>query len=153
MKQRLYVDTSVFGGFYDVEFAEFTKPLFERFLNGEFTLLFSTVTQDELENAPENVKALVTSLKIEHTEFIETTNESVDLAALYVTEKVVGQTSYVDCLHIALATVNRADYLISWNFKHIVNVQRIRGYNAINIKNGYQQLEIRSPRDFMNYEK
>jgi len=152
MKQRLYVDTSVFGGFYDVEFAEFTKPLFERFLNGEFTLLFSTVTQDELENAPENVKALVTSLKKEHTEFIETTDESVDLASLYVTEKVVGQTSYADCLHIALATVNRADYLISWNFKHIVNVQRIRGYNAINIKNGYPQLEIRSPRDFMNYE-
>jgi hypothetical protein len=55
-------------------------------------------------------------------------------------------------LHIALATINRADYLISWNFKHIVNIQRIQGYNAINIKNGYKQLEIRSPRDFMTYE-
>ena len=53
---------------------------------------------------------------------------------------------------IALATINRADFLISWNFKHIVNVQRIRGYNAINIKNGYKELEIRSPRDFMTYE-
>ncbi|HCN83790.1 MAG TPA: PIN domain protein [Sphingobacteriaceae bacterium] len=152
MKQRLYIDTSVFGGHYDIEFAEFTVPLFERINNGEFTLLFSVVTQEELENAPKNVQKLVTNIKTEHTEFLEINDETVDLATEYITEKVVGQTSYADCLHIALATINRADYLISWNFKHIVNVQRIRGYNAINIKNGYKQLEIRSPRDFVSYE-
>ena len=76
----------------------------------------------------------------------------MELATQYIVEKVVGQTSFADCLHIALATINRADYLISWNFKHIVNVLRIRGYNSINIKNGYKELEIRSPRDFMIYE-
>lgn len=74
------------------------------------------------------------------------------MATQYIAEGVVGQTSLADCLHIALATINRADYLISWNFKHIVNVQRIRGYNSINIKNGYKELEIRSPRDFVIYE-
>ncbi|MCX8481218.1 MAG: PIN domain-containing protein [Sediminibacterium sp.] len=152
MKQRLYIDTSVFGGFYDVEFAEFTIPLFERLQNGEFIVLFSTVTQDELENAPLNVKELVQKLKVLNTEFLETTDEAVDLATEYISEKVVGKASYVDCLHIALATINRSDYLISWNFKHIVNVDRIRGYNAINIKNGYKQLEIRSPRYFIKYE-
>ena len=151
MKQRLYIDTSVFGGFYDEEFSEFTKPLFERLQKGEFKLLFSTVTQEELTPAPENVKKFVENLKVENTEFLETNEEVVDLAAQYILEKVVGQTSLPDCLHIALATINRADFLISWNFKHIVNVQRIRGYNAINIKNGYKQLEIRSPRDFMIY--
>lgn len=151
-KQRLYIDTSVFGGFYDDEFSEFTVPLFDRLNNGEFTLLFSTVTQDELENAPLQVRELVTKIKTENTEFLDTTDEAVDLATEYITEKVVGQTSYADCLHIALATINKADYLISWNFKHIVNVQRIRGYNAINMKNGYRLLEIRSPRDFVNYE-
>ena len=83
---------------------------------------------------------------------METNDEAVELATQYIAEKVVGQTSFADCLHIPLATINRADYLISWNFKHIVNVQRIRGYNAINIKNGYKELEIRSPRDFMTYE-
>ena len=152
MKQRLYIDTSVFGGHYDVEFAEFTIPLFERLQNGEFTMLFSTVTQDELENAPFNVRELVTKIKVENVEFLEVTEDVLDLAKEYITEKVVGQTSYADCLHIALATINRADYLISWNFKHIVNVERIRGYNAINIKNGYKLLEIRSPRDFVKYE-
>ena len=144
MKQRLYIDTSVFGGFFDEEFAEFTKPLFERLQKGEFKLLFSTVTQEELSLAPDQVKKLVENIKIENTEFIETNEEAVELATQYILEKVVGQTSLPDCLHIALATINRADFLISWNFKHIVNVQRIRGYNAINIKNGYKQIEIRS---------
>ena len=92
------------------------------------------------------------SIKVDNTEFIETTAKAIDLATEYITEKVVGQTSFADCLHIALATINRADFLISWNFKHIVNIQRIRGYNAINIKSGYKQLEIRSPREFRKYE-
>ena len=152
MKQKLYIDTSVFGGHFDDEFAEFTIPLFDRLKNGEFKLLFSAVTQDELENAPQNVRELVQHLKAEHTEFIEITDEAVELATEYIAEKVVGQTSYADCLHIALATINRADFLISWNFKHIVNVEKIRSYNAINIKNGYKQLEIRSPRDFIKYD-
>lgn len=152
MRQRLYLDTSVFGGHFDEEFAEFTIPLFERLDRGEFILLFSSVTQNELEDAPKNVRDLVTKIKKENTEFIEATDEAVNLATEYIAEKVVGQTSYADCLHIALATITRSDYLISWNFKHIVNVQRITGYNSINIKNGYKQLEIRSPRDFMDYE-
>lgn len=152
MKQRLYLDTSVFGGYYDDEFAEFTIPLFERLDKDEFILLFSTVTQEELVNAPLRVQNLVKSMKVEYTEFLEVSNESVDLATKYISEKVVGPTSYADCLHIALATIEKADYLISWNFKHIVNVQRIRGYNSVNVSEGYQELEIRSPRDFMNYE-
>jgi predicted nucleic acid-binding protein len=152
VKQRIYIDTSVFGGYFDEEFAEHTIPLFERFKNGEFKLLFSTVTQDELENAPEQVRELVKSLKVESTEFLDAVDDAVNLATEYINEGVVGQTSYADCLHIALATINRADFLVSWNFKHIVNVQRIRGYNSINIKNGYRQLEIRSPREFERYE-
>lgn len=141
-----------FGGHFDDEFKEHTIPLFERIKAGEFVILYSAVTQDELENAPERVKELVKSLRVDQTEFIEITDESVDLATEYIDEKVVGQTSYADCLHIALATINRADFLVSWNFKHIVNIERIRGYNSINIKNGYKQLEIRSPREFEKYE-
>ena len=68
-------------------------------------------------------------------------------------EKVVGETSKDDCLHIAIATINKIDLLVSWNFKHIVNFKRIRGYNAINLKNGYPSLEIRSPKDLIDYEE
>mgnify|MGYP000601477098 CR=1 FL=1 len=150
-KQRIYLDTSVFGGYYDVEFEEFTKPLFERINNGEFTIIFSTMLETELEFAPEKVRKIVRSIESEDTEFVEETDVAVELATEYITENVVGKTSYPDCLHIALATINQADILISWNFKHIVNVERIRGYNSINIKNGYKQLDIRSPRELMNY--
>jgi len=152
VKQRIYIDTSVFGGHFDEEFKEHTIPLFNRIKEREFIILYSTVTQDELEYAPEIVKDLVKSLSADITEFIEMTDEAVDLATEYITEKVVGKTSYADCLHIALATINRADFLVSWNFKHIVNIERIRGYNSINIKYGYKQLEIRSPREFEKYE-
>ena len=152
MKQRIYIDTSVYGGYFDEEFMEHTIPLFDRIYSGEYVVLYSTVTQEELENAPEKIKDLVKKIKVEQTEFIETTDEAIDLASEYILEKVVGKTSFADCLHIALATINRADFLISWNFKHIVNIERIRGYNSINIKNGYKQLEICSPREFNKYE-
>jgi hypothetical protein len=79
-------------------------------------------------------------------------DESLDLARAYVAEKVVGPTSFDDCIHIALATINKADILVSWNFKHIVNVYRIRGYNSVNLKLGYSTIEIRSPKDIIGYE-
>jgi hypothetical protein len=145
------LDTSVFGGFFDDEFQEFTKPLFDRINSGEFTIIFSTLLEEELELAPEKVRKLVREIDSEDAEFVTETDNVVELATEYISEKVIGQTSYSDCLHIVLATINQADLLISWNFKHIVNIQRIRGYNSINIKNGYKQLEIRSPRDLMDY--
>jgi predicted nucleic acid-binding protein len=152
MKQRIYLDTSVFGGYFDDEFIEHTIPLFDRIRNGDFMLLYSSVTQDELDNAPLEVKKLVRDLRADNTEYLETTAEAVELASAYIAENVVGRTSYADCLHIALATMNKADFLVSWNFKHIVNIDRIRGYNSINIRNGYKPIEIRSPREFGTYE-
>jgi predicted nucleic acid-binding protein len=152
MRQRIYIDTSVIGAYYDAVFEAHTVPLFERINNGEFIVLLSSVTQDELEDAPTHVQELVKNMKSEFVEILAISDEAVELANDYISERVVGQSSYTDCLHIALATIHRADYLISWNFKHIVNVLRIRGYNSINIRKGYKQLEIRSPRDFERYE-
>ena len=152
MIPRLYLDTSVFGGFFDDEFSEHTIPLFERISKGEFILIYSTITQEELGNAPTQVKTLVTNLKTEFTEYVELHEEAVELATSYIQENVVGKTSFTDCLHIALATLSNADYLVSWNFKHIVNIQRIKGYNSVNRMKGYAQLEIRSPLEFENYE-
>lgn len=91
MRQHIYIDTSVFGGYFDDEFCKHTLPLFDRIAPGEFVVLFSSVTQEEIENAPDRVK-------------------------------------------------------------NLVNIQKIRGYNSTNIKYGYKQLEIRSPREFINYE-
>ncbi|GMR24207.1 MAG: hypothetical protein BMS9Abin37_2725 [Acidobacteriota bacterium] len=54
-----------------------------------------------------------------------------------------------DAQHIAMATVARADVLVSWNFKHIVNLHRIQGYNSVNLRRGYPILEIRAPREVL----
>ena len=150
-KLRIYLDTSVYGGFFDSEFQDFTRPLFDRIDNGEFIIIFSTLLEEELSMAPDKVRNLVTGISKLHAEFVTETAVEIELATEYISEKVVGKTSYSDCLHIAIATTNQADLLISCNFKHIVNIERIRGYNSINIKNGYKQLEIRSPRDIINY--
>jgi hypothetical protein len=64
---------------------------------------------------------------------------------------VVGKTSYDDCCHIALATIHRVDVLASCNFKHIVNLARIRGYNGVNLKNAYTTIEIRTPKELIDY--
>ncbi len=151
MKQRIYIDTSVFGGYFDPEFSEYTKPLINRIISGELLLLFSATTEEELINAPMDVKDLVRSIKVKNTEFIELNFDIIQLANEYIKNNVVGKTSFADCLHIATASYYHADYLVSWNFKHIVNVSRIIGYNSINIRNGYKPLEIRSPREFIIY--
>ena len=151
-KLRLYFDTSVFGGIYDVEFQEETEKLFEMVKNDEITCVYSDLCEVELENAPEKVKEHFLSLNKDQTEYAEITEEINQLAEEYIKEKVVGETSIDDCRHIACATIRKVDYLVSWNFKHIVNVFRIRGYNAINIKNGYIQLDIRSPKEIITNE-
>jgi predicted nucleic acid-binding protein len=150
--QRFYFDTSVFGGVFDVEFEEATLQLFERVKLGQLICVFSDLTETELLNAPENVKLHFKNLSVENTERVIVTDEILLLATKYVEEKVVGQTSFDDCIHIATATIYKADILVSWNFKHIVNVYRIRGYNSINIRSNYQALEIRSPKEILKYE-
>jgi len=152
MKQKYYFDTSVFGGYFDEEFEAITKLLFNAILNEKVKILYSELTENELENAPQRIKDFITRLPKTIIEFIEITPEAVDLADKYISENVVGKTSRDDCIHIALATINRADVLVSWNFKHIVNYKRIRGYNSVNFKFGYPMLEIRSPQEMINYE-
>ena len=152
MKPRLYFDTSVFGGVFDEEFEEISTLLFEKVKLGQIICVYSNLSETELKNAPENVKNFFINLPKQNTEFVEVTEEAYSLAEKYIAEKVVGQTNADDCRHIATATINKVDILVSWNFKHIVNVFRIRGYNSINLRCGYPQLDIRSPKEIVNNE-
>jgi len=152
MIQRFYFDTSVFGGVFDREFEEITMLLFERLKLGRIICIYSDLTETELLSAPEKVRNYFKALPKEYLERVEVNDEILTLATKYVSEKVVGQTSFDDCIHIAAATINRADILVSWNFKHIVNVYRIRGYNSINIRMNFPPLEIRSPKEIIEYE-
>jgi predicted nucleic acid-binding protein len=152
MIERIYIDTSVVGGIFDNEFDVFTKMFFDKAFRGEIRLIISELLEEELINAPEQVKDFFRTLPTNQLELIKLTKEAIELAELYINENVVGETSRADCRHIALATLNTADVLVSWNFQHIVNLKRIRGYNSVNLREGLHTLEIRSPKELMEYE-
>ena len=152
MKQRIYIDTSVVGGYFDDEFSDATQGLFKRFENNEIIFVVSDLLDLELISAPQNVRELLHKYSSDKFERIQLTDEAIKLADTYIAEKVVGKTSLEDCRHIALATINRVDVLASWNFKHIVNLDRIKGYNSVNYRLGYPMIEIRSPKDLLHYE-
>jgi predicted nucleic acid-binding protein len=152
MIKSAYLDTSVFGGYFDEEFSEATVSFFERIIREKITLIISEVLTAELQNAPEQVRDLINIIPKHQINLIDVDTETEHLAKTYISEKVVGKTSYADCLHIALATLSHADILVSWNFKHIVNIDRIRGYNSVNLKLGYKMLEIHSPLELGTYE-
>lgn len=150
--QRFYFDTSVFGGIFDSEFEEDTVLLFEKVDLGQIKCVYSNLTESELSNAPENVRTFFLKLKNDHKEVIQVTPEALELAQTYIHDNVVGPTSLDDCIHIAIATISKVDVLVSWNFKHIVNVYRIRGYNSVNLRLGFSTIDIRSPKEIVGNE-
>jgi len=149
MKQRIYVDNSVIGGYHDVEFEIATRQLFERISNKEFVIFFSEINDTELINAPQHVKDVKDLIPPDCLHYINVTDEVETLMQLYISEKALGKASENDAYHIALASVNRVDCLISWNFKHIVNYDKIKMFNAINMRFGYPLIDIRSPLEFL----
>lgn len=150
MKLEVYTDTSVFGGCFDDEFKEYSKALIEQFRRGEKILTISDLTLQELQNAPKQVLEIYDSIPKQFIEFTVLDDEAKFLAKKYLDEKAVIRKFLIDAQHIAIATVNRVDVLVSWNFKHIVNLRRIQLYNATNLKYGYALIEIRSPREVID---
>jgi len=146
---KLYLDTSVYGGYFDEEFKDETKKLFDKIIADEYKVITSNINDDELANAPDKVQELYHS--ITNPVWIDTSNDRriITLAEKYIEQGVVGLTSLADCTHIAAATIFEADVLVSWNFKHIVNIIRIVGYNNVNEESGYKKLEIRSPKEIL----
>jgi len=144
-------DTSVVGGYFDEEFKEATTRLFERLANNEIIFVVSDLLDLELINAPQQVRERLFKYSADKFQRVELTEEAIKLADTYIDEKVVGKTSLEDCRHIALATIHKVDVLASWNFKHIINLDRIKGYNSVNLRLGYSMIEIRSPKDLVNY--
>lgn len=146
---RYYFDTSIFGGFYDEEFIIESNLVFEKVKSGEIICLYTDICEEELKNAPSRVTKLFNNLTAKQKEKIHLNEEILELANEYITQKDVGETSLFDCIHIASATLHQADALISWNFKHIVNSNRIKGYNHVNSQRGLAHISIKSPREII----
>ncbi len=146
---RLYVDTSVFGGYFEKEFQRWTRKLIDEIFKSKYTAIVSDITLAELEMAPQNVRDLADKIISENAELVTAGPLDKGLAEKYLLEKIVTEKFRADALHIAIATINKVDVLASWNFKHIVNLNRIRQYNSVNLKHGHSMIEIRSPMEIV----
>jgi hypothetical protein len=141
---RVYLDTSVFGGVHDDEFRVASERFFNAVRSGSIVIMVSPATTIEIGNAPEPVQETFRQ-HAAFTELVENTAEATRLADAYLAAKVVRRAARVDALHVATASVARADVLVSWNFRDIVQLNRIRGFHAVNLTHGYPLIEIRSP--------
>ncbi|MBN1510225.1 MAG: hypothetical protein JW955_25480 [Sedimentisphaerales bacterium] len=151
-KLHIYVDTSVIGGCEDEEFAVVTRRLRCKFCTGEYIPVISDLTLQEIQGAPTKVRRHLEEIAGVRQVLVRLGPEAKELADAYVAHGVVGPGSLADALHVALATVSAVDVLVSWNFKHIVNLGRIRLFNAVNLEQGYGLIEIRTPKEVL-YEE
>jgi len=108
-------------------------------------LLVSELLTEELLNAPPEVRELLASLPKGCVEAVAESFEAERLRNEYLEARVVGPASENDAHHVALATVAGADMIVSWNFRHTVHFEKIRGFNAVNLLEGYASMEIRCP--------
>ena len=148
-KDRVYVDTSVIGGCLDEEFAEASQRLLELARSGEIVLIVSDLLSRELALAPEDVRSILEGLPPECVEKVQVNPETESLMHAYLKARVVGRRSENDAHHVALATVAEAAVILSWNFKHIVHLDKIKKFNAVNVLQGYGELEIRNPKEYV----
>jgi len=132
MRSRIYVNTSVFGGCEDVEFLDHSRRLVSAMAKGEYAMVISEGTLVELEKAPVLVREHLERIPESLIEVLSLDAEADALAAEYIRDGAVGMNQRADALHIAIATVARVDVLVSWNFKHIVNLRRILSVGAHN---------------------
>lgn len=152
MSHEVYIDTSIIGGYYDEEFEFWTNQFFNAVYNGKYKLAVSDLLTQELLQAPEHIRTFLDQVPGNNQSKYEFSQKAEDLARTYLDNNIVGIKSITDCRHIALATVNEIEILTSWNFKHIVNLNKIHLYNGINLQLGYRTIEIRSPRELIDYE-
>lgn len=149
---RIYVDTSVLGGCFEPEFAPWSNGLMDDFREGTFRPVLSEVLAAEVEPSPERGRNLYSELSgLDGAEYLPTSEEALKLRDVYLRRNVLGPRFRTYMLHIALATVAVVDVLVSWNFRHIVRLDRIRLFNAVNVELGYKELEIQPPRMVTTY--
>lgn len=148
-KLKVYLDTSVISHLLQEdapEKMEDTRKLWEMFKDGKFDVYLSTVTLEEVSDCPEPKRGKMYDYlgQIDYTP-IEITDDMSDIAQQIIDMGILTKKSYDDCQHIAAAVVNACDCIISWNFKHIVNIKTIRGVRAITNLKGYKPIEIINP--------
>lgn len=152
-KLRLYLDTSVFGGCFDKPFIKDSLKIFEAIRQGRLILVYSDLVSAELQPANMRVKTIPGTLPRECVEEVEFNKEAGELRDAYLEAGILTPNSRMDASHVATATVHRVDAIVSWNFVHIVKLEKMRLYNQVNLQQGYGFLQIVSPREVLSDEE
>jgi hypothetical protein len=140
----LHLDTSVIGGYFDPEFMADTRALWRLREAGRFQFVSSVLVEQEIVRAPERVRMLMRET-FAVPDMLPMTAEVVELAGHYLAQAVVPVDFTDDARHVALCSVARLDFLVSWNFRHLANVRRESGFNAVNVLQGYPPVRIVAP--------
>jgi len=146
----VYVDTSVFGGIFDKEFSKFSGKLLETFKKGERKMMLSDLVVEELKGARQEVRLQVQAVPLRFRIMTSHSLKAYALAASYITKGALTIRSKEDALHIATATLQSADYVASWNFKHMANTDKNKIINQINKEWGFRTIRIRTPYEILN---
>jgi hypothetical protein len=146
----LYLDTSVIGGYFDDEWREDTRELWAQRGNGLWQFISSGLVAQEIADAPPDVRQLFEDTFDRTKDLLAMTGEIEDLALEYLKAGVVPVKFEDDAKHVATCTVHRVSHLVSWNFKHLVNVRREAGFNAVNLLQGYSPVSIVNPKELIH---
>ena len=148
-KLKVYLDTSVISHLMQEDVPEKmadTRQLWEMFQAGKYDEYLYTVTLREIQRCPEPKKTqLIGYLNEIRFTILDITEDITAVANKMIEMGILTQKSFDDCQHIGAAVINECDCIISWNFKHIVNVKTIRGVRAITNLEGYKMIEIWNP--------
>ena len=148
-KLKVYLDTSVISHLMQEDVPEKmadTLKLWDMFKDGKYDVYLSTVTLEEVSDCPEPKRSEMYDYleQIDYTP-IEITDDMSNIAQQIIDMGILTKKSYDDCQHIAAAVIYGCDCIISWNFKHIVNIKTSRGVRAITNLKGYKPIEILNP--------
>ena len=144
-KMRLYVDTSVIGGCLDPEFSLGSLRVIQAARDSRVILLISDIVVREIRKAPPKVVSILETLPLDAVHDVPIDDEVQDLRDAYLQAGILDRKWVDDATHVAAATVARADAIVSWNFRHIVRLDKIKAYNQINLLQGYGVITIVSP--------
>jgi len=154
-KPKIYVETTLFNFYFDKDrdaHAD-TVRLFKEIAAGKYEAFTSDAVLRELEKAPAEKQAAMLSLVDEYRiSALYVDQEAEILADTYVAEGIVPRKYRADGIHIAVATVNDLDYIISMNFRHLVKVRTEQMVHAVNVLNGYRPIKIISPMEVVEDE-
>jgi len=159
MKHRplLYLETSIFGFYYDEEphnylRREAVRTLLRQIDLGVLRAAVSLLTVEELAGAREPIRADLLSLVERLEKLVVDSDEVDDLTERCLTEHIVPRAAAADARHAALAAVAGADVLVTLNLKHMANELTERRLNAVNTREGYRQVRVKTPEEVVRYE-